>query len=737
MLRSITLDNVASYKEEAQEIGPLQPLNFIYGENGCGKSTIAELLDCEFNERTPRKNFSNCSVCSGWEEGTSRKICVYDADFVKSVIEPTTFDGVFVMGKDAPELEKELVDKEVEIGKQNKVISDAEGNITQISDEIASEVKEFTDYCWKIGTPYSGMFNEAYIGYKKPHKKFMARCIEFAEKEEESKSLEELQEAAKLYFSPDGRPEDLNSLPIFSWVEFSSLEGHSILEKAIKGKEDTTIAELIATLGNNDWVDQGRDFFDGVKCPFCQQEAPKSLREDLESYFDETYKQQKEILSEFAEQFETEMQQLVQSINDYAELENELFKFEDVKLALKAIEASIIRNKNEINRKIKEPSEVISFEKITEQLEFIFGVITSSNKAIEVYNKKLGTFDDGKKQLKKDIWTYLGAKVSPAYKAYKRKVSGQNRGITNLIDKKSAAESEITNLKLRISEIGEKLKNIAKPAQDINNILQQFGFSNFTITQVDEQAKYSIVRENGDLANTTLSEGEKTFIAFLYFYQMVKGVDPESNTLDDKIIVFDDPVSSLDSKVLYVVSRLINDLMKSRSEVKIHQIFLLTHNIYFFKEVTPRSNDHALLAISNFWLIRKSADKSIVENHESNNPIRSSYQMLWEEVKSADKYPDLDLRNTLRRILENYFKIFGDMNIRDLATGFSGDNEQICHSLLDWVNDGSHYVGDDLFIAQTPQARENYLKVFEAIFANNGQGGHFELMMGRVPQPIG
>ncbi|MFH0083694.1 AAA family ATPase, partial [Pseudomonas aeruginosa] len=61
-------------------------------------------------------------------------------------------------------------------------------------------------------------------------------------------------------------------------------------------------------------------------------------------------------------------------------------------------------------------------------------------------------------------------------------------------------------------------------------------------------------------AKETLSEGERTFVTFLYFYHLLKGSDSESGVTTDRIVVFDDPVSSLDSDILFIVSSLIKAL---------------------------------------------------------------------------------------------------------------------------------------------------------------------------------
>lgn len=41
------------------------------------------------------------------------------------------------------------------------------------------------------------------------------------------------------------------------------------------------------------------------------------------------------------------------------------------------------------------------------------------------------------------------------------------------------------------------------------------------------------------------------------------------------------------------------------------------------------------------------------------NPISSSYQLLWKELKAIDVNSSVTIQNIMRRIIENYFKILG------------------------------------------------------------------------------
>lgn len=203
----------------------------------------------------------------------------------------------------------------------------------------------------------------------------------------------------------------------------------------------------------------------------------------------------------------------------------------------------------------------------------------------------------------------------------------------------------------------------------------------------------------------------------------------------DRIVVFDDPVSSLDSDILFIVGSLIKGLF---DEVRggvghIKQVFVLTHNVYFHKEVTfnPNRRDVAMNE-ETFGIVRKSSNVSKVEKY-SLNPIKTSYELLWTEVRKSDR-SNLTIQNTLRRILENYFKILGGVDPDKICAMFEGKEKIICKSLFSWVNDGSHYAHDDLYVSIDSLLVDNYLNVFRAIFEKTNHFSHYKMMMGGTLQ---
>lgn len=74
------------------------------------------------------------------------------------------------------------------------------------------------------------------------------------------------------------------------------------------------------------------------------------------------------------------------------------------------------------------------------------------------------------------------------------------------------------------------------------------------------QNTYEVIRPDGSIAEK-LSEGERNFIAFLYFYHLVRGSFSDKE-VKDKIVVIDDPVSSMDSSALLIVSALVREMVE-------------------------------------------------------------------------------------------------------------------------------------------------------------------------------
>jgi wobble nucleotide-excising tRNase len=124
----------------------------------------------------------------------------------------------------------------------------------------------------------------------------------------------------------------------------------------------------------------------------------------------------------------------------------------------------------------------------------------------------------------------------------------------------------------------------------------------------------------------------------------------------------------------------------------------------------------------------------IVTNHSvirkyDENPIQTSYDLLWSEIRDTANINKLTIFKTLRRILEYYFKILGKIKDDAILDKFDGEDKVICNALLSWINDGSHLINDDMFVSTDHETVEKYLFMFRKIFEAENQIEHYNMMM--------
>ncbi len=170
------------------------------------------------------------------------------------------------------------------------------------------------------------------------------------------------------------------------------------------------------------------------------------------------------------------------------------------------------------------------------------------------------------------VWKYvLEQDLKADLAAYTATSNGLNSAITSLGTQISTANTDKATKTAEIREL-EKLTTSIQPTIDcINALLSSFGFQGFSLAKALNGTCYKLVRQDGSDAKTTLSEGEKTFVTFLYFYHLLKGSDSESGMTIDRVVVFDDPVSSLDSDILFIVGDLSGIVRRSSFGNRTHQ----------------------------------------------------------------------------------------------------------------------------------------------------------------------
>ncbi len=343
-----------------------------------------------------------------------------------------------------------------------------------------------------------------------------------------------------------------------------------------------------------------------------------------------------------------------------------------------------------------------------------------------------------KKICVEQTWKFLVNEFKSDIQEYNKKHCGLEKGIKKLENEISEIEGKIKELENEIRELEKTMVSIKPIVNEINALLKGYGFTNFSLACTEDEKSYRIQREDGQLAGETLSEDEVTFITFLYYYHLTKGSLKENDISKNKVLVIDDPISSLDSNILFIVSVLVKDLMKetTKEETNIKQVIILTHNTYFYKEITYDLKCYQ--GKYSFWIIRKDNNVSKIRDYKE-NPIKNSYELLWQEVRWAKEKQAkenniswVSLQNVMRRIIEYYFRILGGFKRNDsLSEYFENiEEKQVFNSFISWFNDGSHGISDDLFVQSQDTSIETYLKVFENIFKITGHEAHYKMMMG-------
>ena len=726
MIEQIRVKNVATYGASPEKLDDLAEINFIYGSNGTGKTTISRVIADTIDS-------SECAVT--WQAGVPLETLVYNRDFVeRNFNQPDELKGIFTLG----EKDKETFDRiklaKDELGRIGDSIVGLKINLEDVVGKLKLCEDEFTEECWKLKQEHDAKFRDAFAGVRGSRKSFKEKLLnESSSNSAASVLFGDLERRAETVFGETPQTEQTLTIP--DCKRLIAHESSPILKKKVVGKSDVDIAAMINRLGNSDWVRQGRKYYDPNEqvCPFCQQKTDALLEKNLNDYFDDTFKADSDAIERLRTEYDADSKRLQLALQELIDNSSKRLDVERLQNQKALLDSKISLNVQRIEEKRRESSNSVELDSVHESLDEIENLLNVANAEIQKHNTVVANLQTEKGKLTEQIWRYLlDNEIKSDLASYKSKKARLEAAINNLEGKITDKTRERQQKEQEIRELEKDTTSIQPTVDDINALLKSFGFQGFTLAQSERDGFYKIQRSDGSDAKETLSEGERSFIAFLYFYHRVKGSVSESGMTSDRVVVFDDPVSSLDSNVLFVVSSLIKELFKDArdKESAIKQIFVLTHNAYFHKEVSfdSRRKGGQRFKDETFWTVRKADLVSKIEKHET-NPIKSTYELLWAEVRAAD-HSSPSLPNTLRRILEHYFTILGGVDFDDICAKFEGKEKLICKSLFLWVHAGSHSVYDDPSYSPDDSAVETYLGVFKKIFDKTRHIAHYEMMMG-------
>ncbi len=503
-------------------------------------------------------------------------------------------------------------------------------------------------------------------------------------------------------------------------------------EVIVNSASNNQISELIARISHLAWFEKGIEYLkiNNNNCPFCNKEIQDELMLQINRSIDQSYKDKKKKIQDYYELYKRKAEGLIQNLTAKIDVLAIEIDVSNAKKNLDIIDLKLKNNLKTIETKLENLNQIVTLEKLADSIKELNFEIESHNKLVRNQNDVILNRKKEEIGLKNNLWSYILVGLNENIGLYRNKYKELDDKIKNAHAQVEENKRLINKLNIEKSQWAAKASVTEATCIAINKLLKDFGFNSFSLGLVDDSEHYQIIREDGSKAKNTLSEGEKTFITFLYFYHLILGGNSVEDIAVNKIIVIDDPISSLDSDVLFIVSTLIKGLYQKviQDLDNLKQLIILTHNLHFFMELNKVTYNKFKSNVS-YYLVRKINGISQID-FKSENPIRSSYENLWAELQYFKDNNLNGIQNCMRRILETYFTYWGGVNhLAGLVESFYGKDKLVYKSLVNWVHSGSHQILDSLYVTDLEHETEIYLSIFKRIFEETNQIGHYNMMM--------
>lgn len=724
MITSIRLPLRTPFGHEQVMIDGLDRVCFFFGPNGSGKTTISQLIADESS--LPDSNAIQ------WDGGNPVRVYVYNRNFITAnFANKASVPGVFTIGKGMVDAQKKIDELTEAIERDKSKKEAAQGNLEQARTELQAAQTQIVEACWSTKSAIPAELQKQMPGYntKARFKDGLLGHVAAAKDDDAKPDMAEIEKRAAIVF--DDTVTTASDLPQIDLQRLISCEGADIFGKAIVGKEDIPIAALITRLGISDWVEQGQKHIEGDVCPFCQEHTlTDKLKADFESFFDETYQTDKNDLRAAAQRYADEADGIIAILKGLVTTHADFLDVPSLEARIAELDSNVNGNNALLHQKQNEPSRSVTLVSAKGICDAIQQLLDNAATAISNHNDMIQHRAEQKADVVADLWRYAAITARPSVVPLQKNETTAYNKITGLTNSISKIDGRIRQNTEELRKAEASLTNVKETADAINVLLGRFGFTSFRIVVAEDNTSYRIERKDGTPVEDTLSEGEASFLTFLYFYHLMNGSLESSGTTDRRVVVIDDPITSMDADVLFVTSSLVRQLAKEARDGNgnTEQLIVLTHNITFHREVTyvrKKEGDSE----TSYYLVRKTGDHSVVEQCEK-NPVISTYELLWKDFLREDCNP-LTAQNIARRITETFFKLIGDPDLDGVITSMASPDREIARSYLAWANAGSHSPFDDETFQNTGESIDVYRRVLKTIFESAGYIQHYEDMIGR------
>jgi len=757
-------------------------INFFYGKNGVGKTTIANTIVYWADPSLDKtRDFSVDNLHSyddhsyiEWykEDPNGYEIQIYNQEFVNDEFqESESIPGIYTAFKENIQINEQIELLQQKREELNRSKDNTVQTYDQTSETRRSVVYQFSSTLWETTQLERTIFPLCLEKYDDSDKLVKAVLDASADLSADF-SRSRIEEYYNFAFSTGDKNYQLLTIPK-NITAYRDLDGYKLLEKKIINSSDNSYFQMIQSLKATGWVRTGFHQYlhssenKNEVCPFCQQELPDSFEKELGDYYTGEYEKELSTIEELYKNYRSELTRILDCIAEALSKNYKGIDFEHLREQYIDLKNLVNSNYELLQKKMDDPSLVIHLFSIDDQIEDIAKTLNSLNSTIIRRNTIILGRNISKEECNNLVLSYIA-------KVHQNEIANYQE---QLVELDSTLKQQNTIAKLIIPQLDEiencitklesQIQNVTGVMDSINIFLKNSGYYGFHLEAAESKGDYAVVRNNGDLADN-LSEGERNFIAFLYFYYNVSGqLTPGFRKQRAKIVIIDDPVSSLDNDAMDLVASLVRNFIenchsyysvesKKKQKSKIAQLFVFTHNSYFHNAVTKGQNSNDLYNLVNFYEIRKNEDNrsdcklcyrrrtDIAGIAYSNlNPVQDEYLMLWSQLHDTEQ-PQIVI-NSIRQILERYFlqmcgydgntlqKIIledhHDAFITNLANFEDDTDYQIAKSMLSCMTSNPSLMDSGINHSTDWQSNaKKYLEVFKLIFKCMGQSEHYNMM---------
>lgn len=663
--------------------GELSKTNIIYAENGAGKTTLSDIF------RSLRDNNSKIIKARKTIKDTGSQEIKILTDSGGKTFKENNWDNIL---RDIEIFDIFFVNENIYSGfevssahkkKLHKFIVGAEGvklieGISALKTEIEEENKKLGEIELKVLQYLKNVYSlEGFISLKEDteiDKKIL-------EKEKEIKTARAYEEIKNkdllIRLNLIQLPIDLTKLRTILQKSIATISSEYLQKVEIRKKELGMGSE------SEDWLEKGHWHIKNNICPFCLQnlDKAKEIIEAYNQYFNKEYKDLKEnILGLMSDIRKINILAEIGSIEREVLKNNRLFDFWKNHIRAKLFEGNIFSDKLEIVQKFndliklvesknKTPLEIVEIKVIDEfeaLLKYFNDQITNYNETIDFCNSEIQAL---KAKTHVDLLN-LNTELSKL-EVQKQRSDKETKGLCVECNQQNSKINKLNREKEeKQKQLNEFISGVFKKyGEKINDYLRKFG-TEFEIVETkggsyvgrskDPMVEYKLTLSGQEILfeddginpcfKYTVSEGDKSSLSFAFFLAKLD-LDPN---LSDKIIIFDDPLSSLDSNRRTATTQ---QLQRINGSAK--QIIILTHNTIFARKFW---NGIAKSQCKNLQIVRSSGTYKISEwdlEKETSGEYFNNYFIL-EKYLNEGVSGQQQLRNVarcIRPLLEGNLRI--------------------------------------------------------------------------------